>query len=168
MLTLSTKWMLMKTPVISSGLRADPPRWRRLLPLFTVMPVIAFILSGVITWINLGWVDGFAARWLLAFLTALPVLPLGLITLLTLERVLRPRLRFLPNVMAGVVLALCTATIMETLMASAVTLSNHGLGPDFASQWATAFWRSLPVGVVIGLLMTFVIKPRIARWTGVA
>jgi hypothetical protein len=132
------------------------------------MPVIALILSGVITWINLGWVDGFVGRWLLAFLTALPVLPLGLITLMTLDRVLRPRLQILPNVMVGVVLALCTATIMETLMASAVTLSNNGLGPDFMTQWATAFWRSLPVGVVIGLLMNFVVKPRLARWTGVA
>lgn len=158
----------MDTPVLSSDLRAAAPRWRRLLPLFTVMPFIALILSGVITWITLGLVEGFVTRWRLAFLTALPVLPLGLITLITLERVLRPRLRFLPNVMAGLVLALCTATIMETLMASAVTLSNHGLGPDFAAQWATAFWRSLPVGLVIGLLMTFVIKPRLARWTGVA
>jgi len=96
------------------------------------------------------------------------VLPLGLITLMTLERVLRPRLRALPNVVAGVMLAVCTATVMETLMASAVTLSNHGLGPDFASQWSTAFLRSLPVGLGIGLLMTFVIKPRLARWTGVA
>ena len=132
------------------------------------MPAIAFILSGVITWINLGWVDGFVARWLQAFFMALPVLPLGLVTLVTLERVLRPRLRSLPNVVAGVVLALCTATIMETLMACAVTLSNHGPGPDFAAQWVAAFWRSLPVGVVIGLLMTFVVKPRLARWTGVA
>lgn len=156
----------MNNPVPSSGLASHPPRWRRLLPLFTVMPTIALILSGVITWINLGWVDGFAARWMFAFLTALPVLPLGLITLLTLERVLLPRLRLLPKLMAGVVLALCTATVMETLMASAVTLSNHGLGPDFASQWAVAFWRSLPVGVLIGLLMTFVVKPRMARWTG--
>lgn len=158
----------MNTPFPTSGVRAAFPGWRRLLPLFTVMPVIAFILSGVITWINLGWVDGFFSRWLLAFLSALPVLPLGLITLMTLERVLRPRLLSLPNVLAGVVLALCTATFMEALMASAVTLSNHGLGPDFASQWTAAFWRSLPVGLGIGLLMTFVIKPRLARWTGVA
>lgn len=144
------------------------PRWRRLLPLFTVMPAIALVLSGVITWINLGWVDGFTARWLGAFATALPVLPLGLITLMALERVLGPRLRTLPRVAAGVVLALCTASVMETLMAGVVTLSNQGLRPDFAAQWATAFWRSLPVGVCIGLLMTFVIKPRMARWTGAA
>lgn len=147
---------------------AAAPRWRRLLPMFTVMPAIALVLSGVITWINLGWVDGFAARWLGAFATALPVLPLGLITLVTLERVLGPRLQSLPRVAAGVVLALCTASVMESLMAGVVTLSNQGLQPDFAAQWATAFWRSLPVGVCIGLLMTFVIKPRMARWVGAA
>jgi hypothetical protein len=98
----------------------------------------------------------------------LPVLPLGLFTLVALERVLGPRLRSLPRVVAGVVLALCTASVMETLMAAAVTLSNQGMQPDFPSQWATAFWRSLPVGVCIGLLMTFVIKPRMARWAGAA
>ncbi len=147
---------------------ASPPRWRRLLPLFTVMPAIALVLSGVITWINLGWVDGFTARWLKAFATALPVLPLGLITLMALERVLGPRLRSLPRVAAGVVLALCTASVMETLMAGVVTLSNQGVQHDFLEQWAAAFWRSLPVGVCIGLLMTFVIKPRMARWTGAA
>jgi hypothetical protein len=147
---------------------ATLPRWRRLLPLFTVMPAIALVLSGVITWINLGWVDGFVGRWLKAFATALPVLPLGLITLMALERVLGPRLRSLPRVVAGVVLALCTASVMETLMAGVVTLSNQGVQPDFLAQWAAAFWRSLPVGVLVGLLMTFVIKPRMARWTGAA
>jgi hypothetical protein len=147
---------------------ATLPRWRRLLPLFTVMPAIALVLSGVITWINLGWVDGFVGRWLKAFATALPVLPLGLITLMALERVLGPRLQSLPRVVAGVVLALCTASVMETLMAGVVTLSNQGVQPDFLAQWAAAFWRSLPVGVLVGLLMTFVIKPRMARWTGAA
>lgn len=143
---------------------AAPPRWRRLLPLFTVMPVIALLLSGAITWINLGWVDGFVGRWLKAFATALPMLPLGLIALMTLERLLGPRLRSLPRVAAGVVLALSTAFVMETLMAGVVTLSNQGVQPDFLAQWAAAFLKSLPLGVLVGLLMTFVIKPRMARW----
>lgn len=156
----------MNTPVPPPSVRATPPRWRRLVPLFTIMSTIALVLSGVITWINLGWVDGFVVRWLQAFVTALPVLPFGFVTLMTLEQLLRPCLRVLPNVMAGVLLALCSAVVMETLMACAVTLSNHGLGQDFTTQWAAAFWRSLPVGVLIGLLMTFVIKPRMARLAG--
>ncbi|MEX1167459.1 MAG: DUF2798 domain-containing protein [Hydrogenophaga sp.] len=154
----------MNTPALPTA----SPRWRRLLPLFTLLPTISLILSGVITWINLGWVDGFVTRWLLAFLTALPVLPVGLIGMLALDRALRPRMLFLPHVGASLILALLNALIMGTLMASAVTFSNHGLGHNFASQWATAFQRSFPVSLVISLLMSFVIKPRLARWTGVA
>lgn len=143
-------------------------RWRRLVPLFTVMPVIGLILSGVITWLNLGWVDGFFGRWMMAFATALPVMPLGFLTLLTLERVLGPRLSVWPRVVAQVLLALCTAVVMELLLASAVTLSNQGLSAAFPGQWLAAFLRSLPVGVVIGLVMTFLIKPRLTRWMAAA
>ncbi|MGS5085434.1 DUF2798 domain-containing protein [Hydrogenophaga sp. A37] len=143
-------------------------RWRRLVPLVTVMPAIALILSGVITWINLGGVDDFFSRWMLAFATALPVMPLGLLTLVVLDRVLGPRLSAWPRVLATVVLALCTALLMELLMATAVTLSNQGLSAAFPAQWATAYWRSLPAGVVIGLVMGFLIKPRLNRWMAAA
>jgi hypothetical protein len=161
----------MKTSVVMPSAPATPApspapgfRWRRLVPLFTIMPTICLILSGVITWLNLGWVDGFVGRWMRAFATALPVMPLGLLTLVVLERVLGPRLSVWPRVAVQVVLALCAAVVMELLMASAVTLSNQGLSAAFASQWATAFLRSLPAGVVISLVMAFLIKPRLARW----
>lgn len=154
----------MTTSVPIPPARPIPPRWRRAVPLFTVMPAIALLLSGVITWINLGAVDGFVGHWLRAFAMALPVLPLGLLTMVLIDRVLAPRLRDVPWLLAGVLLALCTASVMETLMATVVTLSNHGLTPGFGSRWATAFLHSLPVGLCIGMLMSFVVKPRLARW----
>ncbi|MDT4859099.1 hypothetical protein FQZ97_935980 [compost metagenome] len=163
----------MKTSVVMPSAPATPApspapgfRWRRLVPLFTIMPTICLILSGLITWLNLGWVDGFFGRWMLAFVTALPVMPVGLLTLLALDRVLAPRLSAWPRVAVQVVLALCAAVVMELLMASAVTLSNQGLSAAFPGQWLAAFLRSLPAGVVISLLMAFVIKPRLARWVG--
>ncbi len=143
---------------------SPPARWRRLVPLFTVLPTICFILSGVITWLNVGWVDDFGARWLRAFATALPVMPLGMLTMLALDRVLSPRLTGLPGVAAKVVLALCTACVMELFMATAVTFSNRGWTDGFAAWWLAAFVKSLPVGVVIGLVMAFVVKPRLSRW----
>lgn len=138
--------------------------WRRLLPLVTVMPAIALVLSGLITWLNLGGGAGFYARWMQAFATALPVMPLGMLTLMGLDRWLGPRLATWPRVPATVLLAVCTAVVMELLLSCVVTLSNHGLGGAFFTQWATAFVRSLPAGFAIGLLMGFVIKPRLARW----
>jgi hypothetical protein len=143
---------------------AAVPKWRRLLPLFILVPSIGLLLSGLITWLNIGWVDDFGARWMRAFFTALPVMPLGLFTMMALERVLKPRLGALPVVAVKVVLALCTAIVMELLMASAVTFSNNGLGAGFVAQWAMAFLNSLPVGVLIGLCMAFLIKPRLDRW----
>ncbi len=149
------------TPVSSPKTRF---RWRRLLPLVTVMPAIALVLSGLITWLNLGGGAGFFPRWMQAFATALPVMPLGMLTLLGLDRWLGPRLATWPRVPATVLLAVCTAVVMELLLSCVVTLSNHGLGGAFFTQWATAFVRSLPAGFAIGLLMGFVIKPRLARW----
>lgn len=143
-------------------------RWRRLVPLVTVMPAISLILSCVITWVNLGWVDDFFSRWMLAFATALPVMPLGMLILVALDRVLGPRLSAWPRGLATLVLALCTALVMELLMATAVTLSNQGLSAAFPAQWVTAYLRSLPVGVVIGLVMAFLIKPRLNRWMAAA
>ena len=94
------------TPVSSPKTRF---RWRRLLPLVTVMPAIALVLSGLITWLNLGGGAGFFARWMQAFVTALPVMPLGMLTLMGLDRVLGPRLATWPRVPATVLLAVCTA-----------------------------------------------------------
>ena len=139
-------------------------RWRRLLPLITVLPVIGLILSGLITWLNIGWADDFVARWMRAFFTALPVMPVGLIIMSGLDRVLSPRLAAWPRVAAKVALALCTGLVMEFMMATAVTYSNNGLGAGFIAQWAMAFVKSLPVGVLIGLTMSFLIKPRLDRW----
>ncbi|MGI9216988.1 MAG: DUF2798 domain-containing protein [Hydrogenophaga sp.] len=160
----------MKTAVVLSPAPVRPAlaslsriRWRRLLPLVTVMPAIALVLSGLITRLNLGGGPGFLARWMQAFATALPVMPLGMLTLVGLDRVLGPRLATWPRVPATVLLAVCTAGVMELLLSCVVTLSNHGLGAGFPAQWAAAFVRSLPAGFAIGLLMGFVIKPRLAR-----
>jgi hypothetical protein len=140
------------------------PRWRRAVPLVTILPTIGLILSGLITWINVGPVDDFGARWMRAFFTALPVMPLGLLVMLAVSRLIGARLAAWHQIAGKVVLALCTACVMELLMASVVTLSNHGLTSAFGTQWVAAFVKSLPVGVLIGLLMAFLIKPRLDRW----
>jgi len=143
-----------------------PTRRRRWLAPLLVLPCIGLVLSGVITWLNVGWSDDFVARWLRAFATALPVMPVGLALMLVLDRALTPRVRTLPPVSAKILLALLTACVMELLMAAVVTLSNRGPGAGFAPAWAAAFVKSLPVGVLIGLTMAFVVKPRLARWIG--
>lgn len=141
-------------------------QFRRMIPVLVIMPTIALILSGLITWINVGLTPDFGLRWLKAFGMALPVLPIGLITMGLLQRLTQPIVSKVPDWVTKTLLALGTAMAMETLMASAVTFSTHGFANGFAAQWRLAFVGSLPAGILIGLTMAFVIRPRLARWMG--
>lgn len=132
---------------------------RRWLPFGFVLCSICLVVSGLITWLNVGWTDDFATRWMRGVAFALPVVPLGLAIAMGLGRVLGARLTWLPSVMTKMILALLTGCVMELLIAGVVTLSNHGATAGYGSAWWAAFSRSLPVGVVIGLAMAFVIKP---------
>lgn len=140
-----------------------PSAPRRLLPALLIMPTIGLLLSGLMTWINLGFGPGFGWMWLKAFAFALPMMPLGLLVMGLIQRMASPVDGSMPGWVFKSVLALCTAFTMETLVSSAVTYSTHGLGADFGAQWAEAFVRSLPVGLLIGLTMSFVIRPQLAR-----
>jgi hypothetical protein len=54
------------------------------------------------------------------------------------------------------------AIMLESMTASAVTLSNCRLGAGFLAQWAMAIPKSLPV-VLIGLYLALLIKLRLDR-----
>lgn len=142
----------------------SPSALRRLLPAFVILPTIGLVLSGLMTWINVGFGPGFGWMWLKAFAFALPVLPMGLLVMGLMQRLAAPLAGPMPAWLFKCVLALGTAVVMETLVSSAVTYSTHGLGAGFGAQWTEAFVRSLPVGLLIGLTMSFVIRPRLARW----
>ncbi len=145
-----------------------PSALRRILPALVILPTIGLALSGLMTWINVGFGPGFGWMWLKAFAFALPVLPIGLLIMALMQRLATPMARLIPDWVFKCVLALGTAIVMETLVSSAVTYSTHGLGTGFGAQWAEAFVRSLPAGLLIGLTMSFVIRPRLARWMAAA
>lgn len=148
---------------------AFPARWRRLVPLFTVLPAIGLLLSGLITWLNLGWSDDFVARWLRSFVIALPVMPLGMLLMGALDRALSPRLpERLSPLATKLLLASLTTVVMELLMSTVVTLANRGTGDGLGAAWIGAFVKSLPFGLLVGLAMAFLIKPHLDRWVQAA
>lgn len=132
-------------------------------PVLVIMPSIGLLLSGLITWLNVGFTDDFTTRWMRGFLSALPVMVLALTFMAVLDRWVQRAFAHHGLVMRKIILALMTACMMELLMASAVTLSNRGLAAGFVAAWVAAFAKSLPLGVCISLVMGFVIKPRIDR-----
>lgn len=157
------------TQVLRRVSAAASAPWRRLVPLITVLPAVGLLLSGLITWVNLGWTDDFVARWLHSFAMALPVMPLGLLLMVALDRALSPRqLERLSPLAAKLLLALLTTVVMELLMSTVVTLANRGAGDGLGGAWTAAFVKSLPFGLLVGLAMAFLVKPRLDRWVRAA
>ncbi len=150
-------------PSVSTLTPPPASKLRRLWPVLLIMPTIGLLLSGFITWTNVGFSPDFLHRWMRGFLSALPVMVLSFVLIGALDRVVQRIFAGLPQVLRKTILAFVTACMMEFLLASAVTFSNVGWSSSFPAAWLAAFLKSLPLGLCIGLLMGFVVKPRIDR-----
>lgn len=120
---------------------------------------IALVLSLVITIVNSGFTPNFAQDWVKGFVVAMIIIP--------------PSLRLIPHVANGVrwilgdrsifairsAVSICFATMMEGMISFAITLAQYGLNPGWSAVWGTAFVKALPVGLVIGFTMTFLVQP---------
>lgn len=136
---------------------------RQVLPHVLLLPSVALILSAVMTWANVGFGDEFFGRWGRSFITSLVVLPLILASLGALEKIVDRALASMHWVTRKIVLALLTALTIESVLALVVTLINSPWDSTFGAPWWVVFSRSLPAGVLIGLFMTFYMKPKMDR-----
>jgi hypothetical protein len=151
----------LSAPLVATPVRASP--LRRLLPALVILPTIGLLLSGFITWVNVGFSADFVHHWMRGFLSALPVMALSFVLMGGLDRGVQRLFAGQPLVLRKIILAFVTACMMEFLLATAVTFSNVGWSSSFPAAWLAAFLKSLPLGMCIGLLMGFVVKPRIDR-----
>ncbi len=131
------------------------------LPLLLALPAAALVLSGIITAINVGaGASDFAVRWLVSFLTALPVFPIALLVAIAVERLLDRFTSSLPTFVKRSLASVISACVIEFCVTTVVTWSNLGTDSLFGPLWLAAFFRSLPFGLTVALVMNFVIKPR--------
>ena len=153
----------MQTPGASANPKSFFRVMRQVLPHVLLLPSVALILSAVMTWANVGFGDEFLGRWGRSFITSLVVLPMILMCLGALERLVNRVFAPLHWIWRKLVVALLTAFAIESMLALVVTLLNSPLDSTFGPSWWLAFSRSLPAGVLIGLFMTFYMKPKMDR-----
>ena len=72
-------------------------------------------------------------------------------------------MHFVHSLGRKVLASLIIACVIETVLAVGVTAISHPFDAQFAQAWWLAFSRSLPAGVLVGLFMTFFLKPRMDR-----
>lgn len=124
---------------------------------------IALLLSFVMTAINYGLKGAFFQNWAKGFVVAFVIIPLALRLIPIIARGVRAVLgNRTPFVLRSAV-AVCVAVMMEGLIALAVTLAQHGLTSGWPMVWATTLVKALPLGLLVGVTMTFIVQPRMQR-----
>jgi hypothetical protein len=136
---------------------------RQILPDLFILPTVAALLSGIMTWANVGESDEFMGRWARSFGVSLVLLPMLLVGIGQLQKWLDQTLHFVHSLGRKVLASLIIACVIETVLAVGVTAISHPFDAQFAQAWWLAFSRSLPAGVLVGLFMTFFLKPRMDR-----
>ena len=59
--------------------------------------------------------------------------------------------------------AICIATMMEAIVAAAITFTQYGFHSQWFLLWSNTFIKALPVGLMIGFTMTFIVHPRLQK-----
>lgn len=151
----------MKTSSSKSQKKSRSLGLKQALPHLIILPSVALVLSAVMTWANIGFGDEFFVRWLRSFGISLIVLPMALICVGLLEQQVDKFFVRMHSVGRKLMVAFLAAVVIETVLALANALVNNPWDSSLGHFWWLAFSRSLPVGILIGLFMSFYMKPKL-------
>lgn len=151
-------------PVVSQH---KTPLFQKILVVMGMMSLMGGTLTGVMTYLNLGFSDTFLLDWLTSFsLAAVTIMPIGftLMTLLTKlsEKVMSESTEAKRNLIVGIMMAL----IMESGMAFTTAVNNIGfsLTKAFLNSWFLSLIGALPVALVLMSIVSMTIKPKVERF----
>jgi uncharacterized membrane protein len=139
----------------------------KILVVLGMMTLMGGTLTGVMTYLNLGFTDTFFKAWISSFLTAtVTVIPMGfaIMALLTkgAEKLLPTMATKARDALVGIVMAL----IMESGMAFTTAVNNVGLKDKavFFSAWLDGLLGALPVALVLMAIVSMTIKPKVEKF----
>ncbi|WP_100636889.1 DUF2798 domain-containing protein [Marinomonas sp. ef1] len=122
-------------------------------------------LTLLMTWKNIGFTDGFMGAWLSSFaLCVLCIAPIGGVISVVTNSLVNKVFYTLSMTQKNIVFGFVMAVIMESIMAIVTTINLHGflVLDKFIDLWGATFISALPAGLVISILMSLVIKPKLA------
>ncbi|RBP81845.1 DUF2798 domain-containing protein [Marinomonas rhizomae] len=129
--------------------------------------IIGGFLTLLMTWRNIGFIDGFIVAWLSSFaLCVLCIAPIGGGIAFVVNRLVNLIFPALSYVKKNIVFGLVMAVLMESIMAVVTTINLHGFMvlKEFVDFWLATFISALPAGLAISVLMSLVIKPKLAAF----
>ncbi|WOD07657.1 DUF2798 domain-containing protein [Marinomonas sp. GJ51-6] len=143
------------------------PLYQKILVIACLVSFVGGSLTGIMTYMNVGFRESFFIDWLSSFAIAVLVMaPAGLLFMTIISKLLQmlfPNARkIFHQIMTGVFMAF----VMESILAVSTTANLTGFtnAAAFLSAWQQAFLAALPFGLCIGLMMSLVLKPRLEKF----
>ena len=139
----------------------------KILVVLGMMTLMGGTLTGVMTYMNVGYTDTFFADWFSSFLkTVLVMMPFGLVMMTLVTKLIGKLMPQASEKKRNLVVGLNMAVIMESMMALTTTANNIGFDDIelFAQSWLQGFLAALPVGLALITLISMTIKPKIERF----
>ena len=148
--------------LLIGGTKKTPLLYKVLL-ILTMMTVIGGLLTGVMTYMNVGYSNTFFHDWSRALLAAFAIMPIGFLLIGLITKTIN---QMLPNTQAykrNLITGILMACIMESMLAFSTAAKTIGFADQavFLNGWLQGFLVALPVGLTLMVIMSMTIKPKV-------
>ncbi|WP_422382230.1 DUF2798 domain-containing protein [Marinicellulosiphila megalodicopiae] len=147
--------------------RKKTPLLYKIMVIISIVTVMAGSLTGIMTLVNLGYTDLFFINWLTSFALAVCFLvPSGFILMTANSYIVGKLLPNLSTFKKNLVVGVMMAIMMESIMAATTAASNIGFSDInlYADAWLNGFLTALPIGILLSVVMTITIKPKLEKF----
>ncbi len=130
----------------------------------TIMLMVGCTVTGVITYINIGYSDNFIWQCLTSFFKNLLVMtPIGYVVMKAANKMVHLCFSNQTQDRQNILLGIIMATLMQAFVAVNTTLNNIGFTDiqAFLSDCFASYTVALPMSLVLSTTMTRFVKPRI-------
>lgn len=134
------------------------------LPIVLAIVSVAGILTFILTWLGTGVDSAFFGTWIRSFVpTACLLAPTAILATVLLSKMVEAAFPQQRPISKKIILAIMMGCVIEFFVSLLTTVTSIGLfGNDFLVHWASVYLRAIPLGICVGLFMSFVFKP----WMG--
>lgn len=139
----------------------------KILVIAGLMTMMGGTLTGVMTYVNVGYTSTFYLDWLTSFLTTVVVMmPSGFIFMMLISKLVSWVIPSKGEKTQNFVVGILMACVMESVMAFTTAANNIGFAQasEFFSAWLTGFAAALPIGLTIAVVMSMTLKPKLEKF----
>lgn len=135
------------------------------LEILLVMIVIWASITFILTYINSGFWENFVNLWLKWFIFAFFLIsPIALSSTFVYGFIIEKLFwNKLSDVAKKITLSICIWFTIELVMSFITIFNNIWFNEWFFISWMTLYIKSLPLGIVVWLVMSFIVKPWLGR-----